>query len=183
MSRHAAIPCHASGKLLPLPRLPRIFDQTTYMSINSVSRSLLPYYGPPAGANSSPDARSATLANEAPEATALRETVAPATSSNSASLETAESSLERALRQARIATGAATGRESNSAGSYAPAIGLYRRVSQYSDEGSSESRLMKSWNDIVRENRFEETGMAGYVKAVAQNDSAALPSRVLHLTV
>jgi len=42
---------------------------------------------------------------------------------------------------------------------------------------------MKSWNDIVRENRFEETGMAGHVKAVAQNDSVALPSRVLHLTV
>ena len=183
MPRHAAVPCHERGKLLPLPRLPRNFDQTTYMSINPVSRSLLPYYGPLAAANSSPDARPAALASEAPEATALRETVAPATSSNSGSLEAAESSLERALRQARIATGATTDRESNSAGSYAPAIGLYRRVSQYSDEGSSESRLMKSWNDIVRENRFEETGMAGYVKAVAQNDSAALPSRVLHLTV
>jgi hypothetical protein len=153
------------------------------MSINPVSRSLLPYRGPLAATNSSPDARSAALANEAPETTALRETVAPATSSNSASLETTESSLERALRQARIATGAATGLESNSAGSYAPAIGLYRRVSQYSDDRSSQSGLMKSWNDIVRENRFEETGMAGYVKAVAQNDSVALPSPVLHLTV
>ena len=152
------------------------------MSINPVSRSLLPYYGPLAAANSSPEARSAAVADKAP-ATALRETVAPATSSNSAPLEAAESSLERALRQARIATGATTDRESNSAGSYAPAIGLYRRVSQYSDDRSSESGLMKSWNDIVRENRFEETGMAGYVKAVAQNDSAALPSRVLHLTV
>src|SRR5437773_565145 len=114
------------------------------MSINSVSRSLLPYYGPLAAANSSPDARSAALVDEAPEAPALRETVAPATSSNSASLETAESSLERALRQARIATGAATGLESNSAGSCVPAIGLYRRVSQYNDDRSSESGLMKS---------------------------------------
>jgi hypothetical protein len=153
------------------------------MSINPVSRSLLPYYGPLAAANSSPDARSIALADEAPAATAPREAVAPATSSNSVSLETAESSLEKALRQARIATGAATGLESNPAGSYAPAIGLYRRVSQYSDERSSESGLIKSWNDIVRENRFEETGMAGYVKAVAQNDSVALPSRVLHVTV
>jgi len=153
------------------------------MSINPVSRSLLPYYGPLAAANSSPDARSAALADEAPAATAPRETVAPATGSNSVSLETAESSLERALRQARIATGAATGPESSSAGSYAPAIGLYRRVSQYSDDRSSESGLIKSWSDIVRENRFEESGMAGYVKAVAQNDSVALPSRVLHLTV
>jgi hypothetical protein len=168
---------------LPFPRLPRIFDQTTYMSINPVSRSLLSYYGPLAAANSSPDARSAALADAAPEATALRETVAPATRPKSDSLESAESSLERALCQARIATGVATGLESNSAGSYAPAIGLYQRVSQYSDDRSSESGLMKSWNDIVRENRFEETGMAGYVKAVAQNDSVALPSRVLHLTV
>jgi len=152
------------------------------MSINPVSRSLLPYYGPLAAANSSPEARSAAVADKAP-ATALRETVAPATSSNSAPLEAAESSLERALRQARIATGVATSVELNAAGSYAPAIGLYRRVSQYSDDRSSESGLMKSWNDIVRENRFEETGMAGYVKAVAQNDSVALPTRVLHLTV
>jgi len=182
LSRHAAIPCHESGKLLPLPRLPRIFDQTTYMSINSVSRSLLPYYGPLAAGNSSPDARSAAVADKAPEATALRE-IAPAPSSNSGPVEATESSLERALRQARIATGVATSLESNAAGSHAPAIGLYRRVSQYSDDRSSESGLMKSWNDIVRENRFEETGMAGHVKAVAQNDSVALPSRVLHLTV
>jgi len=152
------------------------------MSINPVSRSLLPYYGPLAAANSSPEARSAAVADKAP-ATALRETVAPATSSNSAPLEAAESSLERALRQARIATGVATSVEPNAAGTYAPAIGLYRRVSQYSDDRSSESGLLKSWNDIVRENRFEETGMAGYVKAVAQNDSVALPTRVLHLTV
>jgi hypothetical protein len=183
LSRHAAIPCHESGKLLPLPRLPCNFDQTTYMSINPVSRSLLPYYGPLAAANSSPDARPAAAADEAPAATALREPVAPATSSNSAPVEAAESSLERALRQARIATGVAASPESNAAGSYSPAIGLYRRVSQYSDDRSSESGLLKSWNDIVRENRFEETGMAGYVKAVAQNDSVALPSRVLHLTV
>ena len=152
------------------------------MSINPVSRSLLPYYGPLAAANSSPEARSAAVADKAP-ATALRETVAPATSSNSAPLEAAESSLERALRQARIATGVATSVEPNAAGTYAPAIGLYRRVSQYSDDRSSESGLLKSWNDIVRENRFEETGVAGYVKAVAQNDSVALPTRVLHLTV
>jgi len=152
------------------------------MSVNPVSRSLLPYYGPLAAANSSPEARSAAVADKAP-ATALRETVAPATSSNSAPLEAAESSLERALRQARIATGVATSVEPNAAGTYAPAIGLYRRVSQYSDDRSSESGLLKSWNDIVRENRFEETGMAGYVKAVAQNDSVALPTRVLHLTV
>jgi hypothetical protein len=183
LSRHAAIPCHESGKLLPLPRLSRNFDQTTYMSINPVSRSLLPYYGPLAAANSSPDARSAAVADKAPEAIALRETVAPATSSNSDSLEAAESSLERALRQTRIATGVATSVELNAAGTYAPAIGLYRRVSQYSDDRSSEAGLLKSWNDIVRENRFEETGMAGYVKAVAQNDSVALPTRVLHLTV
>jgi hypothetical protein len=183
LSRHAAIPCHESGKLLPLPRLSRNFDQTTYMSINPVSRSLLPHYGPLAAANSSPDARAAAVADKAPEAAALRKTVAPATSSNSDSLEAAESSLERALRQTRIATGVATSVEPNAAGTYAPAIGLYRRVSQYSDDRSSESGLLKSWNDIVRENRFEETGMAGYVKAVAQNDSVALPTRVLHLTV
>ena len=153
------------------------------MSIHPVSRSLLPYSGPLAAANSSPEARSAGIADKAPEAAALRDTVAPATSSNSSSFEAAESSLEKALRQARIAAGVATSVEPNAAGSHAPAIGLYRRVSQYSDDRSSGSGLMKSWNDIVRENRFEETGMADYVKAVAQNDTVALPSRVLHLTV
>jgi hypothetical protein len=92
--------------------------------------------------------------------------------------------LDRALRQARIANGVSGSEESNfEPARYAPAIGLYRRVSQYSDDRSSVSALMKSWNDIVRENQFEDAGVAGYVKAVAQNDTVALPSRVLHLTV
>jgi hypothetical protein len=154
------------------------------MSINSVSRTLLPYYGPLAAANSSPNARSAALANEAPEATAPRETAAPAANPSSDRVETADSSLERALRQARIATGESTSQESNpGSSSYAPAIGLYRRVSQYSDDRSSISGLAKSWNDIVRENQFGDAGVAAYVKAVAQNDTVALPSRVLDLTV
>jgi hypothetical protein len=149
------------------------------MSINPVSRSLLPYYGPSAAASSSPTARS----TEAPETAALRETVTPATSSNSDQDERVESALETALRQARIATGTSTSGESHSAdGHYAPAISLYRRVSQYSDDRSSASGLLKSWNDIVRENQFEDAGVAGYVKAVAQNDTVAVPSRVLDLT-
>ena len=83
-----------------------------------------------------------------------------------------------------MATGTATSGESNSRGDRnAPAIGLYRRISQYSEDPSSVSGLMKSWNDIVRENQFEEPGVAEHVKAVAQNDAVALPSRVLHLTV
>ena len=152
------------------------------MSINSVSRSLLPY-GPLAAANSSPHARSAAPAHEAPEATTPRETGAPATYSTSDPVAPAESSLERALRQARVATGASTSEDANSGiGSYAPAIGLYQRVSQYNDDRSSASGLMKSWNDIVRENRFGDAGVADYVKAVAQNDTVALPSRVLDLT-
>lgn len=151
------------------------------MSINSVSRSVLPYHGPLA-ASSSPKASPVSVANEAPEATALRE--APATRPNSDQVEPAESSLDRTLRQARIATRASTSEESNSGnGGHAPAIGLYRRVSQYRDDNSSASALMKSWNDIVRENQFEEAGLAGHVKAVAQNDTVALPSRVLDLTV
>ena len=153
------------------------------MSINPVSRSLLPYSGPLAAASSSPTARSTAVANEAPETAALRETLAPATSSNSDQDEHVESALETALRQARIATGSSTSGESNSGGgSYAPAISLYRRVSQYSDDRSSASGLMKSWNDIVRENHFEDAGVASYVKAVAQNDTVAVPSRVLDLT-
>jgi hypothetical protein len=153
------------------------------MSVNTVCRSLLPYYGPLAAAKSSPIAGPAALANEAPQPTALRETVTPATTSNSEQIEAAESSLERALRQARIA-GASTSEESNfRSGRYAPAIGLYRRVSQYSDDSSSQSGLMKSWNDIVRENQFGDAGVAGYVKAIAQQCTVALPSRVLDLSV
>jgi len=145
------------------------------MSINPVSRSLLPYYGPLSAANNSPVAGAAPLA---------RETVTPAASSNTDPGERVESALERAFRQARIATLTSTSGESDSQGSRnAPAIGLYRRVSQYSDERSSASALMKSWNDIVRENQFEGAGVAGYVQAVAQNDTVALPTRVLHLTV
>jgi hypothetical protein len=152
------------------------------MSINPVSRSLLPYYGPLAAANTSPTARSTALAaDEPPHTPAIRDTVTPGGSSNEGQVE---STLERALRQARMAIGTATSKESDSAsGRYAPAIGLYRRVSQYSDEMSSASGLMKSWNDIVRENQFEDAGVAGYVRAAAQNDAVALPSRVLHLTV
>jgi hypothetical protein len=153
------------------------------MSINPVSRSLLPYYGPLAAANSSPTARPAASADETPHTTATRETVTPAANSKDGPDERVESTLARALRQARIATGTPTSGESDSGtGRYAPAIGLYRRVSQYSDDRSSASGLLKSWNDIVRENQFEDAGVVGYVKAIAQNDAVALPSSVLHLT-
>jgi hypothetical protein len=154
------------------------------MSINPVSRSLLPFHGPLAAANSSPAARPVAPVDADPPTTATRETVTPAANSNDGQDEHAESTLERALRQARIATGAATSGESDAGSSrYAPAIGLYRRISQYSDDRSSTSGLLKSWNEIVRENQFEDAGVAGYVKAIAQNDAAALPSSVLHLTV
>ena len=147
------------------------------MSINSVSRSLLPYYGPLAGAHSSPTARPAALPNESAPPPAITETATPAASAN----DEVESTLERALRQARIA--ASSGEPgSESRGRNAPAISLYRRVSQYSDDRSSASGLIKSWNDIVREDLFEDAGVASYVKASAQNDAAPLPSRVLHLT-
>ena len=150
------------------------------MSIHPVSPSVLPYYGPLAPANSSPIARPVASAHETPDTTALEPA---ATSSGTDRVGYVESTLERALRQARIATGTSTSGESTSgSGRYAPAIGLYRRVSQYGDEGASVSGLMKSWNDIVRDNRFEAAGVAGYVKAVAQNDAVTLPSRVLHLT-
>jgi len=154
------------------------------MSINPVSRSLLPYYGPLAAAHSSPTAESAARANEAQETTAFRETATPAARANGDQGEQVESGLDRTLRQARISTGTSTNGESNSGSDrHAPAIDLYRRVSQYSDDRSPVSGLMKSWNDIVRENQFENAGAARHVKAVAQNDALALPSRVLHLTV
>jgi hypothetical protein len=160
-----------------------IGDQTTYMSINSVSRAALPYYGPLTATNNSPTAGSAALAGETPETTALRQTVTPAATSNGEPGERVDSALEKALRQFRVATGTSTSGESHSgSGRYTPAIGLYRRVSQYSDDRSSVSGLMKSWNDIVRENQFEEPGVADYVKAVAQNDAVALPSGVLRVT-
>jgi hypothetical protein len=174
-ARHAAISCRPSGK-----QLPPYFDQTTYMSINSVSRSLLPYYGPLAGANSSPAARAAALPDEPPLAAPTREAVTPAASPGGE----VESALERALRQARIATETAKSGESDpeSSGRNAPAISLYRRVSQYSDDRSSASGLMKSWNDIVRENQFDDAGVASHLRAAAQNDAVVVPSRILHLT-
>lgn len=154
------------------------------MSINPVSGSLLRYYGPLGAANSSASSRSAALAAEAPLTTANREIVSPAADSNHGQDERADSTLERALLQARVTIGPSAGVESHSgSGRHAPAIGLYRRVSQYSDEESSASGLLKSWDDIVRENRFEHAGVAGHLQAVAQNDALALPSSILHLTV
>jgi len=154
------------------------------MSINPVSRSLVPSYGPLAAASSSLTAGSPALANGAAGTTTLRETVIPAAGPIGDQGGQPDSVLDAVLRQARVAAGTSTNEESNSGSDrYAPAIGLYRRVSQYSDDKSTVSGLMKSWNDIVRENQFEDAGVAGHVKAVAQNDALALPSRVLHLTV
>jgi hypothetical protein len=166
------------------------------MSINPTSNFLLPFYGPLAG-NSPPTAKSAALAQEAAE-TASREPVTPTTGPGSATSGrdapaadsngdpdgNVESSLERALRQVRVATGNSTGEKPNIASArYAPAIGLYRRVSQYGDSGPSVSSLMKSWNDIVSQTQLEDADVVSHVKAVAQNDSLGLQSGILHLTV
>ena len=169
--------------------------QTTHMSIRPTSNFLLPLYGPLAG-NSPPAAKSASPVQEAAEQTS-REAVIPATGlgsptsgrdaraadSNGEPDGNVESSLERALRQGRVASGNSTGEESNFTGArYAPAIGLYRRVSQYGDSGPSVSSLMKSWNDIVSQTQLEDADVVSHVKAVAQNDSLGLQSGILHLT-
>lgn len=160
------------------------------MSINPVSRNLLPYRSPSAAANSSAAATSsstvgtAALAIDAPDTTARQDTPTPATRSNSERDGQPESAFDIALRQTRISTGTSTEEASTFASDrYRPAIGLYQRVSKYSDDRTSVSGLTKSWNDIVRENQFDAAGVASYVKTVAQNDALALPSSVLHLTV
>jgi hypothetical protein len=166
---------------LPLSTVAQYSDQTTDMSIYPVSRSLLPYLGPVTAANSSATARPVAAVSEAPVTS--RDTVTPAANSNPDAGGEADSTLERALRQARVATGDSTSGESNPKNSrFGPAIGLYQRVSQYNDDKPSASALMKSWNDIVRENQFEDAGMADYLKAVAQHNAAAPSSSVLHVT-
>ena len=162
------------------------------MSIRPTSNFLLPFYGPLAG-NSPPTAKSAALAQETASREAVTPTTvpgsptsgrdAPAADSNGDADGNVESGLERALRQVRVATGSSTDEKSNLASArYAPAIGLYRRVSQYGDSGSSVSSLMKSWNDIVRQTQLEDADIVSHVKAVAQNDSLGLQSGILHLT-
>jgi hypothetical protein len=166
------------------------------MSIKSVSNLLLPYHGPLA-VNSPPTAKAAGLAKEATDPTAPKEAVTRAMGSGSVNSgrdapavdpsgdapdARVESALERALRQARVATGNSQDAPGSASGRSAPAIGLYQRVSQYSDNGSSVSGLIKSWNDIVRERQFDESTVAGHVKAVAQNDTLGLQSGILHLT-
>lgn len=166
------------------------------MSINRISNFLLPSYGPPAG-NNPPTARSAALAPEAAD-TASREAVtratgpgsatsgrdAPAVDSNGDPDRNVESGLARALREVRVANGGSTGETSNiTSARYGPAIGLYRRVSQYGDSGASVSSLMKSWDDIVSQTQFADADVASHVKAVAQNHSLGLQSGILHLTV
>jgi hypothetical protein len=166
------------------------------MSIKPVSNLPLPYYGPLA-VNSPPTAKAAGLAREAPDTTAPKEAVTRAMGSGSLNSgrdapaldpsgddpdAQVEGALERALRQARVATGNSKDVPGSVSGRAAPAIGLYQRVSQYSDNGSSVSGLIKSWNDIVRERQFDEAAVAGHVKAVAQNDTLGLQSGILHLT-
>jgi hypothetical protein len=165
------------------------------MSINPTSNFLLPLYGPLVG-NSPLAAKSTALVQEAAEK-ASREAVIPATGlssptsgrdapaadSNGDPEGSVESGLERALRQGRVAAGNSTGESSNLASArHTPAIGLYRRVSQYGDSGPSVSSLMKSWNDIVSQTQLQDADVASHVKAVAQNASLGLQSGILHLT-
>lgn len=156
-------PCFAAGRqeIAAFVNGVALSDQTTHMSINSVSNFLQPFSGPLAG-NSPSTARSAETARKAAD-TASRETVT--------------------LQQGGVANGNSTAEELNFASPRnAPAIGLYRRVSQYSDSGPSVSGLMKSWNEIVNQKQFEDADVVSHMKAVARNDSLGLQSGILHLT-
>ena len=171
-------------------------DQTTHMSISPASNLLLPYYGPPAG-NNPPTARSPVSAGKAADTTpkdvvtratapgpAIPSRDVPATASSGDESEHVESALATALRRSRTVTASSTAGSSSSAnGRYAAEIGLYQRISHYSENGPPVSGLMKSWKDIVSQTQFEDAAVAGHVKAVAQNATLGLQSGILDLNV
>ena len=79
--------------------------------------------------------------------------------------------------------GSSTGETSGPPGMQSsPGIALYQRVSQYGDNESSASALLKNWNDIMQGGRDADSAVAGFAKALSQNETLGYESGVLDLT-
>jgi hypothetical protein len=63
-----------------------------------------------------------------------------------------------------------------------PGIALYQRVSQYGNNESSTSALLKNWNDIVQGGHDADSAVAGFAKALSQNETLGYEAGVIDLT-
>jgi hypothetical protein len=156
------------------------------MVVNSVSTGVSPSYGLRSGDNSQ-TARPAALAKDfsersfAAEVDAARD--ASATHSDAIDVGQAQSTLERARRQAEAAAERATDKTSESPGGRpAPGIALYERISQYDTGAPSTSTLLRSWNEMMQGGQGTESAAAAFAKALSQNETLGFESGILDLT-
>jgi hypothetical protein len=156
------------------------------MVVNSVLTGLSPSYGLRSGDNSQA-ARSAALAKDSPRTSFAAEIDAAqgasAPQGNTPDVGHAQSTLERARRQAEAAAESLTGETSESPGGRpAPGIALYERISQYDNSEPSTSPLLKSWNKIMQGGQDTESAAAALAKALSQNETLGFESGILDLT-
>jgi hypothetical protein len=156
------------------------------MVVNSVSTGLSPSNGLRSG-DSSRTGKSAAPAKDHPERSfaaevdAARE--ASATNNNATDVGQAQSTLERARRQAQAAAESLIGENSESPdGRPSPGIALYERISQYDNSEPSTSTLLKSWNEIMQGGQDAEGAAAAFAKALSQNETLGFESGILDLT-
>jgi len=160
------------------------------MSVKSVSNSLQPYYGPLSGINSqTAQAEGRTFAGAGTSRVTGTDTAsatqdASVTGSEAADLWGFQASVKRDPRaNGATAEGSSNGASEAPGGRSPPGIALYQRVSQYgSNDPSSASALLKSWNEILRGGQDSQTGVAAFAKALSQNETFGYESGVLDLT-
>jgi hypothetical protein len=106
-----------------------------------------------------------------------------ATNNNATDVGQAQSTLERARRQAQAAAESLIGETSESPdGRPSPGIALYERISQYDNSEPSTSTLLKSWNEIMQGGQDAEGAAAAFAKALSQNETLGFESGILDLT-
>lgn len=156
------------------------------MVVNSVLTGLSSSYGLRSG-DDSPSARPAALPKDLPERSFAAEVDAArdaaTTNSTAPDVAQAQSTLERARRQAEAAAESPTGETPESTdGRPPPGIALYERISRYDNGGSSTSTLLKSWNEIMQGGRDAQGAAAAFAKTLSQNETLGFESGILDLT-
>ena len=172
------------------------------MSVNTVSTGRLPFYGPLSG-NGSPNAKSAGKGKAFPEETRVETDLAlvtpaatdgepqsqpaPADDSNAGQFGSA---LDQALQQGRTTASLVAGNPASSSlaaeethsGQPSPGIEVYRRISQYGNNESATSELVKRWNSIMLSGKSADAATADFAKALARNETSGLDAHVVDLT-
>jgi hypothetical protein len=165
------------------------------MSVNSVSTRLPPSYNLLSG-NTSPTARPAAAANERAAKPFAKANVSQSTgtaargatrdasvTSGDSTDDHLQSTLEQALHEGAATAGTSRDGTSDSpAGTSAPGIALYQRVSQYGNSEPRTSALLQSWNSIMQGGPDADTAAAAFAKALSQHQMPGSESGVIDLT-